>query len=57
MSFSALRKFLLRVYTFLLQQEANHTMQRLRRNQPLTPVDLDKPERFLLSHGLAWRDS
>jgi hypothetical protein len=28
-------------------------MQRLHRNQPLTPGDLDEPERFLLSHGLA----
>ena len=53
MSFSALRKFLLRVYTFLIQQEANHTMQRLHRKQPLTPGDLDELERFLLSHVLA----
>jgi len=28
-------------------------MQSLRRNQPLTPGDLDELESFLLSHGLA----
>jgi type I restriction enzyme R subunit len=27
-------------------------MQRLRRNQPLTPADLDELQRFLLSHGV-----
>jgi len=27
-------------------------MQRLRRNQPLTPGDLDELQRFLLSHGV-----
>jgi hypothetical protein len=27
-------------------------MQRLRRNQPRTPGDLDELQRFLLSHGV-----
>lgn len=27
-------------------------MRRLRRNQPLTPTDLDELQRFLLSHGI-----
>ena len=32
-------------------------MQRLRRNQPLTPADLDELQRFLLSHGVGTEQS
>jgi type I restriction enzyme R subunit len=46
------RQFRLRVRDFLRAHEVHLTMQRLRRNQPLTPTDLQELERFLLSHGI-----
>ena len=46
------RQFRLRVRDFLRAHEDHLTMQRLRRNQPLTPTDLQELERFLLSHGI-----
>jgi hypothetical protein len=42
----------LRAKDFLKVHEDHLTMQRLRRNQPLTPGDLDELQRFLLSHGV-----
>ncbi len=42
----------LRAREFLRAHEDHLTMQRLRRNQPLTPTDLDELQRFLLSHGI-----
>ncbi len=45
-------QFRLRVKDFLKVYEDHLTMQRLRRNQPLTPADLDELQRFLLSHGV-----
>jgi type I restriction enzyme R subunit len=46
------QQFRLRARDFLRAHEDHLTMQRLRRNQPLTPGDLDELERFLLSHGV-----
>jgi type I restriction enzyme R subunit len=46
------QQFRLRAKNFLKVHEDHLTMQRLRRNQPLTPGDLDELQRFLLSHGI-----
>jgi type I restriction enzyme R subunit len=46
------QQFRLRAKDFLKAHEDHLTMQRLRRNQPLTPGDLDELQRFLLSHGV-----
>ena len=46
------QQFRLRAKDFLRAHEDHLTMQRLRRNQPLTPADLDELQRFLLSHGV-----
>lgn len=46
------QQFRLRARDFLRAHEDHLTMQRLRRNQPLTPGDLDELQRFLLSHGV-----
>jgi type I restriction enzyme R subunit len=46
------RQFRLRAREFLRAHEDHLTMQRLRRNQPLTSTDLQELERFLLSHGI-----
>jgi type I restriction enzyme R subunit len=46
------QQFRLRAKDFLKAHEDHLTMQRLRRNQPLTPADLDELQRFLLSHGV-----
>ncbi|MCP9919680.1 hypothetical protein KBZ12_09325 [Cyanobium sp. Cruz CV13-4-11] len=46
------RQFRLRAQNFLKQHEDHLTMQRLRRNQPLTATDLQELEHFLISHGI-----
>jgi type I restriction enzyme R subunit len=46
------QQFRLRAKDFLKAHEDHLTMQRLRRNQPLTPGDLNELQRFLLSHGV-----
>jgi type I restriction enzyme, R subunit len=46
------RQFRLRARDFLRAHEDHITMQRLRRNQPLTATDLQELERFLLSEGI-----
>ena len=46
------KQFRFRALDFLRAHEDHLTMQRLRRNQPLTPADLDELQRFLLSHGV-----
>jgi type I restriction enzyme R subunit len=46
------QQFRLRAREFLRAHDDHLTMQRLRRNQPLTPADLDELQRFLLSHGV-----
>ena len=46
------QQFRLRAREFLRAHDDHITMQRLRRNQPLTPADLDELQRFLLSHGV-----
>jgi type I restriction enzyme R subunit len=46
------QQFRLRAKDFLKAYEDHLTMQRLRRNQPLTPADLDELQRLLLSHGV-----
>ncbi|MCS5694051.1 DEAD/DEAH box helicase family protein [Cyanobium sp. FGCU-6] len=46
------KQFRLRAKDFLKAHEDHLTMQRLRRNQPLTGADLDELQRFLLSHGV-----
>jgi len=46
------QQFRLRARDFLRAHEDHLTMQRLRRNQPLTASDLDELQRFLLSHGV-----
>ena len=46
------QQFRLRAKDFLRAHDDHLTMQRLRRNQPLTPADLDELQRFLLSHGI-----
>ena len=51
------QQFRLRARDFLRAHEDQLTMQRLRRNQPLTPADLDALQRFLLSHGVGTEQS
>jgi len=46
------QQFRLRAREFLRAHDDHLTMQRLRRNQPLTSADLDELQRFLLSHGV-----
>ena len=46
------RQFRLRAQNFLKQHEDHLAMQRLRRNQPLTPTDLQELQQFLISHGI-----
>jgi type I restriction enzyme R subunit len=46
------KQFRFRALDFLRVHGDHLTMQRLRRNQPLTPGDLDELQRFLLSHGV-----
>ncbi len=46
------RQFRLRARDFLRAHDDHLTMQRLRRNQPLTATDLNELEQFLLSHGI-----
>ena len=46
------QQFRLRAREFLRAHEDHLTMQRLRRNQQLTPADLEELQRFLLSHGV-----
>ncbi len=46
------RQFRLRAQNFLRQHEDHLTMQRLRRNQRLTPSDLEELQQFLISHGI-----
>ncbi|MCT0212431.1 MULTISPECIES: DEAD/DEAH box helicase family protein [unclassified Synechococcus] len=46
------RQFRLRARNFLRAHEDHLTMQRLRRNQPLTATDLQELERFLLNEGI-----
>ena len=48
----AFRQFRLRAREFLRAHEDHLTMQRLRRNQPLTATDLQELETFLISHGI-----
>jgi type I restriction enzyme, R subunit len=47
-----MRQFRIRAQAFLKEHSDHLTMQRLRRNQPLTPTDLEELERFLISHGV-----
>jgi len=44
-------KFREKARTFLKAHESHISLQRLRRNQPLTPTDLDELEKMLLSAG------
>ncbi len=46
------QQFRLRAKDFLKAHEDHLTMQRLRRNQPLTSADLDELQRLLLCHGV-----
>ena len=46
------KQFRLRAQEFLKNHEDHLTMQRLRRNQPLTASDLQELEQFLISHGI-----
>jgi type I restriction enzyme, R subunit len=46
------QQFRLRARQFLRAHDDHLTMQRLRRNQPLTPADLNELEQFLISHGI-----
>ena len=48
----AFLQFRLRAREFLKAHEDHLTMQRLRRNQPLTSTDLDELQQFLISHGI-----
>jgi type I restriction enzyme R subunit len=48
----AFRQFRIRAQDFLRAHEDHLTMQRLRRNQPLTTSDLEELEHYLLSHGI-----
>ena len=45
-------QFRLRAQSFLKQHEDHLTMQRLRRNLPLTPSDLEELQQFLISKGI-----
>jgi type I restriction enzyme R subunit len=44
-------KFIDKARQFLREHESHLALQRLRRNQPLTPTDLDELERMLLAAG------
>jgi type I restriction enzyme, R subunit len=46
------QQFRLRAREFLRAHDDHLSMQRLRRNQPLTPADLNELEQFLISHGI-----
>lgn len=46
------QQFRLRAREFLRAHDDHLTMQRLRRNQPLTPSDLEELQRYLLAHGV-----
>jgi len=46
------KQFRLRAQEFLKEHDDHLTMQRLRRNQPLTSNDLEELELFLISHGI-----
>ena len=46
------QQFRLRARDFLRAHDDHLTMQRLRRNQPLTPADPNELEQFLISHGI-----
>lgn len=46
------KQFRLRAQEFLKAHEDHLTMQRLRRNQPLTASDLQELEQFLIGHGI-----
>ena len=46
------QQFRLRAREFLRAHDDHLTMQRLRRNQPLTSADLNELEQFLISHGI-----
>jgi len=46
------QQFRLRARQFLRAHDDHLTMQRLRRNQPLTTADLNELEQFLISHGI-----
>jgi len=46
------QQFRLRAREFLRAHDDHLTMQRLRRNQPLTSADLNELEQFLVSHGI-----
>jgi type I restriction enzyme, R subunit len=46
------QQFRLRAREFLRAHDDHLTMQRLRRNQPLTEADLNELQRFLISHGV-----
>ena len=46
------KQFRLRAQEFLKTHEDHLTMQRLRRNQPLTNADLEELEQFLINHGI-----
>jgi len=46
------KQFRLKVQEFLKSHDNHLAMQRLRRNQPLTPSDLQELENFLISHGI-----
>ncbi|NBU70834.1 MAG: hypothetical protein EBS53_05190 [Bacteroidetes bacterium] len=48
----AFKQFRLRAQEFLKAHGDHLTMQRLRRNQPLTATDLQELEQFLISHGI-----
>ena len=48
----AFKQFRLRAQEFLKAHDEHLTMQRLRRNQPLTPGDLEELEQFLIKHGV-----
>jgi len=48
----AFLQFRLRAREFLKTHEDHLTMQRLRRNQPLTSTNLDELQQFLISHGI-----
>ena len=48
----AFKQFRLRARDFLKAHEHHLTMQRLRRNQPLTASDLQELQEFLVSHGI-----
>ena len=52
LSHDQFQQFRLRAREFLRAHDDHLTMQRLRRNQPLTSADLNELEQFLISHGI-----